>query len=83
MIDNVENVSRLSTKMNGDLILMVAVNRNNCSRPKIAGYTDDRKEKALKREEFVDPYCVFREYSTRDSTMAARRITRLPVRSSG
>ena len=45
VIDNVENVSRLSTKMNGDLILMVAANRNNRSRPKIAGYTDDRNEK--------------------------------------
>ena len=49
MIDNVENVSRLSTKANDDLILMVAPNRNNYSRPKIAGYTDDRKEIALKR----------------------------------
>ena len=30
---NVENVSRLRIKMNGDLILMVAVHRNTCSRP--------------------------------------------------
>jgi hypothetical protein len=35
VIDNVENVSRLSTKANGGVILMVAANRNNCSRPKI------------------------------------------------
>ena len=45
VIDNVENVSRLSTKANGDLIFMVAANRNNCSRPKIAGYTDDRTKR--------------------------------------
>jgi hypothetical protein len=67
--------------MNGDLILMVAANRNNRSRAKILVTQTIEKKKQVK-EEFVDRHCVVWEYSTRDSTMVARRITKLPVRSS-
>jgi hypothetical protein len=82
VIDNVENVSRVSTKANGDLILIIAANRNNRSRPKHPGLHRRSKEKGGEKRNSWTVYCVFREYITRDSTMLARRITRLPVRSS-
>lgn len=64
-MDIAENVSKLSKKINVDLVFMIGVMRNNCSRPKSLVTQTIKRRKVVKRE-FVDHYCVS---GIRDSTM--------------
>src|SRR6476661_10191370 len=69
VIEMAQNVSRLSIKANGDLVLMVHRNAQQLFQKKNASHTNDSTEKDRKREGFPDGYCVYREYNTRDFTM--------------
>jgi len=48
---------------------MIRRNAQQLFQKKNAGYHRRSIEKARKREEFLDHYCVYREYSTREFTM--------------
>ena len=71
MIDKVNSVSRVSTKANGDLILMVAAIATTVPDQRLR-LTQMIKRKRRQKESFGDRYYLFPEYISRDSTIVAR-----------